>query len=201
MTTHGVAAFPLYWPLEHARAKTRRSALFQVDFATARAQLLRELSLLGASDVLLSTNIPLRRDGLPTVPDREPDDPGVALYFQRSGRGYVIACDAFTKIRWNLRAIGATVEALRAIERHATSTMLERAFSGFAALPPGPASPALDWRSVLGIPSGRTNIGVVRSRYHALAHQHHPDAGGQPARMAEINEAYDAALREFGERT
>jgi hypothetical protein len=28
MTTHGVAAFPLYWPLEHKRATYRREARF-----------------------------------------------------------------------------------------------------------------------------------------------------------------------------
>lgn len=195
MTTHGVAAFPLYWPLEHKRSQSRRDARFQVDFSTARAQLLAELNRLGATDVVLSTNVPIRRDGLPGVPDREPVDPGVALYFNRRKRGYVIACDQFSRVRWNLRAIGATIEALRSIERHGTTSMFEQAFSGFAALPPGPAPK--DWREVLGIPPGPCDADTVRARHRELVQTHHPDHGGDQARMAEINVARDRALMEL----
>jgi len=196
VTSHGVAAFPLYWPLEHKRSVYRREARFQVDFVKARNELLRELNRLGARDVVLSSNIPLRRDGLPAVPDREPTDPGVALYFNRKSRGYVIACDQFNRVRWNLRAIGATIEALRSIERHGTTSMLEQAFSGFAALPPGPMPKS--WREVLDMPPGPCPITAVRARHHELVQVHHPDVGGDVARMAEINTAYDQAILELG---
>lgn len=202
-TTHGVAAFPLYWPLQHPRAKHRRDARFLVDFSTARAQLLRELDLLRARNIVLSTNLPLRRDGLPGVPDREPVDPGVAVYFSRWADGglkpYVIACDQFTRVRWNLRAIGATIEALRSIERHGTTSMLEQAFSGFAALPPAPTADKSWWRNVLGLdPSARIDADAVRAAYRELARLNHPDVGGSTAKMAEINMAYQSALREIG---
>jgi hypothetical protein len=42
----------------------------------------------------------------------------------------VIACDSYTKVRWNMRACGATVEALRTIQRHGATELLERAFTG-----------------------------------------------------------------------
>lgn len=193
MTTHGVAAFPLYWPLEHARTKNRGYARFQVEFVKARQDLLTELRRLNASDVVLSSNVPLRRDGLPAVPDREPEDPGVALYFNRSKRGYVIACDQFTRVRWNLRAIGATIEALRSIERYGTTSMLEQAFSGFAALPAGPTPKA--WTEVLGMPPN-SPANAIRAVYLELTKIHHPDVGGDAARMAEINVAYDQAMKE-----
>jgi cytochrome c5 len=48
----------------------------------------------------------------------------------------VIACDSYSTVRANMRAVGATVEALRAIQRHGATSLLERAFTGFAALPP-----------------------------------------------------------------
>jgi hypothetical protein len=192
--TYGVAPFPLYWPLQHARTQNRRAARFVVDFVTARGDLLRELDLLSARDVIISSNVPIRRDGLPAVPDREPADPGVAIYFTRKARPFVIACDQFTRVRWNLRAIGATIEALRSIERHGTTSMLEQAFSGFAALPPARSSKP--WREVLGL-SGPVGIDAVRARVRELARVHHPDAGGSDARMAEINAASEAALREL----
>jgi hypothetical protein len=201
-TTHGVAPYPLYWPLHHARTAphARREARFQVDFTTARNGLCVELVRLGARDIVISSNIPMRRDGLPMVPDREPDDPGIAVYFTRKTRPFVIACDHFRRVRWNIRAIGATLEALRSIERHGTTTMLEQAFSGFAALPPAGPKP---WRDVLGVTGaivvGPPGLDWVRTRYRELAAEAHPDrAGGSHDRMAEINAAYEAAKLELG---
>jgi hypothetical protein len=203
-TTHGVAPYPLYWPLHHKRTEphARRDARFVVDFSAARNDLSLELQRLGARDVVMSSNIPIRRDGLPMVPDREPDDPGIAVYFTRKGRPFVIACDHFRRVRWNIRAIGATLEALRSIERHGTTTMLEQAFSGFAALPPAGPKP---WREVLGISAslgGPIAVDVVRARYRELAAEAHPDrVGGSHERMAEINAAYEAAKLELGGRS
>lgn len=194
-TTHGVASYPLYWPLQHPRAQRRGVARFVVDFATARNQLVGELHRLGARDVVMSTNIPIRRDGLPMVPDREPDDPGVAVYFVRKGKPFVIACDNFTKVRWNLRAIGATLEALRAIERHGTTSMMDQAFSGFAALPA--ITPPRSWREVLGIPPGPCDLETVRARHRELARTLHPDVGGDATAMTEVNVAFEAAAREL----
>jgi hypothetical protein len=205
-TTHGVAPYPLYWPLLYLRSDSaaRRDAQFRVDFASARYDLLRELELLRARDVLISSNIPIRRDGLPAVPDREPDDPGIAVYFNRKGKPFVIACDQFRRVRWNVRAIGSTLEALRSIERHGTTTMLEQAFSGFAALPAA-TSAERPWREVLGcgvLPGFTTNgATVVRERYRELARTLHPDRGGSDAAMTELNRAYEQAMKELGEAT
>lgn len=48
---------------------------------------------------------------------------------------YVIACDQFREVRLNMAAIVNTIKAIRQIERCGTSSLLERAFKGFAALP------------------------------------------------------------------
>lgn len=48
---------------------------------------------------------------------------------------YVIACDRFKEVRLNLAAIGMTIRSIRQIERCGTSSLLERAFKGFAMLP------------------------------------------------------------------
>lgn len=48
---------------------------------------------------------------------------------------YVIACDKYKQPRWNLNAIRMTIHSLRQMERDGTSRLLERAMSGFAAIP------------------------------------------------------------------
>jgi len=59
-------------------------------------------------------------------------------YVQNKQRfDYVIACDQFKEVRWNLNAVRLTIAAIRQIERCGTSSLLERAFRGFAALQEG----------------------------------------------------------------
>lgn len=188
-------AFPLLWPEGQRRTVARKVSPFEVGFSTARDHLLRELSKLGARDVVISSNVPLRRDGLPLADAREPSDPGVAVYFDRrvgeTWSPFVIACDAYNRVKANLRAVGLTVEALRSIARHGATQMLEQAFTGFAALPPAtPADPP--WWVVLGVSKDAAEE-PVREAYRRLALEHHPDRGGDSARMAQVNRAYEAA--------
>lgn len=65
------------------------------------------------------------------------------------------------------------------------------AFRGFTALnAPG-------WRSVLGL-DGSANLDQVESRFRELAHQYHPDKGGDAERFHEIVKAREEARRELG---
>lgn len=186
--------YPLTWPQGQPRTQNRRDAAFKVDFARARDEMLNELKLLRTREVVLSSNVPLRVDGLPMASASEPADPGVAVYFDRYTSGewkpYVIACDAYRKVKWNLRAIGETVAALRSIQRHGASSMLEQAFTGFAALPP--AHRGKPWHEVLGVEE-RACAADIRDAYRELARIHHPDAGGDAERMGEINRAFAEA--------
>jgi len=193
-----LAAFPLTWPERQRRTPRhqRRPSRFEVGLAASRDHLLAELGRLRARHVVISSNIAVRRDGLPYAA-REPEDSGVAVYFERQVRGtwlpFVIACDAFLKVKENLRAIGLTVESLRAIERHGASEMLEAAFTGFAALPP--PAPAGSWWVVLGLAEDASRE-TVRSAYRKLAFERHPDRGGDPDRWAELNDAIEIARKE-----
>lgn len=190
--------YPLYWPDGQPRTPghARRDSAFKCNFAKSRDDALRELRLLGARDVIVSTNVPLRLDGLPYASMAEPNDPGVAVYFERRLQSasvpFVIACDSYRKVRENLRAVGATVEALRSIQRHGATSMLEQAFKGFAALPP--AGRVKPWWEVLGL-TPNAQAGAIVNAHRDLAMIHHPDRGGDSARMAEINAARDEGLR------
>ena len=52
----------------------------------------------------------------------------------------VIACDKFKEPRWNLNAIKMTIQAIRNIERYGTTSLMERAFTGFKAALPAQAT-------------------------------------------------------------
>lgn len=188
-----IEAYPLYWPEGQPRATSRRWARFEVGFGRARDEMLHELRMMGAREVKVSTNVPLRKDGLPRMEDKEPQDPGVAVYFLqgKTDRQLVIACDSYTKVRWNMRACGATVAALRSIQRHGATELLERAFTGFAALPPI-GGEVLPWWDVLGVPA-TTNLDGARAAYHELARIHHPDAGGNAESFSRIARAFASA--------
>jgi hypothetical protein len=194
-----ISASPLFWPSGQSRMLyyQRSTARFKVSLGESRNGLLRELSLLGAKNIVISSNLELMHNGLPYANSREPEDPGVAVYFDRkigsaaAVRPFVIACDSYTKAAHNLRAVGVTVEALRTIARHGASSMLEQAFSGFAALPPH-TSVAKPWWEVLGVDVDATQ-NEIRAAFLELTKIHHPDTGGDHSRMAEINEAFRQA--------
>jgi hypothetical protein len=150
---------------------------------------------LGRDDVVVSTNLKLRLDGLPRSDQREPDDPGAAVYWEtRDGGRKVMAIDQYLKVADNLAAIAATLDAMRAIERHGGALILERAFTGFTALPA--PSEARQWWEVLGVPRDAKREDV-KAAYRRLASAAHPDTpGGSHERMAALNAAQEAALKE-----
>lgn len=111
-------AFPLSWPRGWPRTPPhkRKSASYQVSQERARKELMHELNLLRARHIVLSTNIPLRKDGAPFVAAsyQQPSDPGVALYFtDPKGNARSLACDRWSSVRDNLRAIWYTLSSLR----------------------------------------------------------------------------------------
>lgn len=188
-------AFPLSWPVGWPRTQTPTSSRFDVSFASARDGLFDQLRLIGAKLPVLSTNIPLRRDGLPYANQPEPTDRGAAIYFVLSGKAMVFACDRWDRVKDNVRALEKTIEAIRGIERWGASDMLERAFSGFAALP-APGSKKT-WRDVFGFHGAQMPTAAeVNRAWRDLASRRHPDAGGSHEQMAELNEARAEALRE-----
>jgi len=198
-----IAAYPLQWPQGWKRTQGafRRAATFtrykkQLSVADGVHRVLDELGRMGLKrdDVVVSTNVETRLDGFPRSDRAEPGDPGVAVYWQeRSGARKVMAIDHYQRVADNLAAIAATLEAMRAIERHGGAAILERAFTGFTALPaPGAAR---EWWEVLGVPRGCTRE-EAKAAYRRLASQHHPDKGGSADKMAELNAAQEQALQE-----
>lgn len=189
-------AYPLSWPDGWPRTpdhKRESRSRFNTTFDRARSELMNKLRLLGATNIVISSWLPLRRDGMP-YSDRARcrlDDPGVAVYFMLRKRQMVMARDAFTSVHDNLRSIGLGIAHLRGLERHGGGTMMERAFEGFAALPP---PDSFDAWATLGLKRGATADEVI-AQFRKLSRQHHPDApGGSTEAFQRIERARREAL-------
>lgn len=195
-----IEAYPLHWPAGWKRTPANLRAVngsWKGSVDKYRREMLDELRRLNASDVIVSTNVPLRKDGMFYADFRMPEDPGVAVYFKRKGKPVCFACDKYRRIEWNVHAIGLTIEAMRQIERCGASDMLDRAFTGFAALP---QNAGRSWREVFGLGDSQVpSPAWLKDRYRTLARECHPcKPCGSEAAMQELNAARDQARAELG---
>ncbi len=165
------------------------------------SRVLDSLERMGISrdDIVISTNMETRLDGLPRSGAKEPSDPGVAVYWRKNHKSMMrcMAIDRYSNIADNLAAIAATLEAMRAIERHGGAEILERTFTGFAALPEKASEP---WRDVLGVGNEDMGPTQVDSIAKKLLMKYHPDHGGDRNKFEAVVAARKQALEELAGR-
>lgn len=204
-------SFPIQWPDSWRRTpegERKRHPSMRGAFSRDRDAILRRLNRRGANAVITS-DLPLRSDGLP-YSNARCEDPAVAVYWLERPAGggkwaeRVLACDTWKTVEQNLRAVHLTVEALCGIERWGCTEIIEKAFAGFAALPPGaPIVPKRGWREVLANGLEWPELGndellvIVKSRHRKLIQLHHPDQGGSQTEAADINAALTEAELEL----
>ncbi len=221
MTTIPTEAFPLSWPLGVPR--TRRPlerTPFQRGHTVARGfeETIRQLRLMGAATIVVSSNLALKPNGEPRSESPRTDDHGVAVYWTVAKHGsapgpaftpHVMPCDKWSRIEHNLHAIGLSIAALRGVERWG-AVRLEQAFAGFAALPPGAGGAGVTrpWRDVLCVTGdwmlaapAAAVLAFARTQHRALLQRHHPDRGGSHEAAIELNVALEQAEAELGEAT
>jgi len=145
-------------------------------------------------DVIISTDLLLRNDGLPRSGQRTPDDPGAAVYFALDGKQRCIPCDMYQRIEDNIGAIAATIAALRTIERHG-SQMFEAAFTGFDALPAPDQVVGRSWRDVLSYYGD--SLAEAKTAYQKARKVAHPDHGGAYGQLHEVQTAWEQAQNEL----
>lgn len=188
-------AYPLHWPQGWPRTKSPERSRFDTTDHVATRELIWELERLGARNIVISTNVALRKDGLPYSNRRTPDDVGVAVYFQRNGKQMTFACDRWDRIRDNMRAITKTIDAMRGIERWGASDMMERAFSAFEALPPPSGEVTETCWDVLGI-EPTVDQHAIKAAWRKRMKHAHPDHGGTREEYEQVQTAYETAVRE-----
>jgi hypothetical protein len=199
-----ITASPLTWPEGWKRTPSyhQRNGRFLksgklLTVTEGVSRILEQLARMGIDrqDVIVSTNVRLRLDGLPRSNEPEPADRGASVYWKEHNKPMrCMACDQYNLVADNLAAIAATLDAMRAIERHGGSQILERAFTGFAALPEKASQP---WREVLGIPAEIRELSYIEQRFKELALIHHPDHGGDSEKFRQLVAARDAARLEM----
>jgi hypothetical protein len=202
--------YPLQWPDGWRRTvpEDRRVPKFVGRFTTDRDAIYRQLGRRG-SNVVITSDLPTKADGRPYANSRC-SDPGVAVYWYETGRDgrpheRVLACDTWRQVEQNMRAINLTIEAMRGIDRWGCTEIVERAFAGFAALPPGGAtSTKRPWRDVLGVVGVQYDsldpdelMAIAKAKHRVLIKVHHTDNGGDPLLAAEINVAMSDAEEWF----
>lgn len=213
-----ITAYPLCWPQGWKRTKpgSRTRAKFgtkstetrqRADGSTYQHKRSRELSIndgitrilaelkamgIQSWNVIISSDLQLRNDGLPRSNQATGNlDQGAAVYWRDGQQRRCMAIDRYDRIADNLGAIAATLAAMRAIERHGGAEILDRAFTGFVALPaPAPEDKP---HQVLGVEANATRS-EIEYAYKRLAAQHHPDRGGSTEQMTRINTARDSML-------
>ena len=143
-------AYPLMWPDQWPRTEIKdrvlgKYRLWQLPvngrrlpwtFRDTLTSLERELSLLGTSNIVVSSDFRTDAHGNPIAAGRRPTDQGVAAHFELGGAPMVIAYDAYVEAEANMRALTLAVVAIRSIGLHGGGHILLRALGGFAAPPP-----------------------------------------------------------------
>jgi hypothetical protein len=214
MMNETIQAYPLQWPAGWRRATVREDAKFRgqtgrwegaegasrwvaaerVTLGQGINRVLRELRAFGVreSTVVISSDLRLRQDGLPYAGQATSKlDPGVAVYWMDGKRPRCIAVDRYRRIEDNLAAIAATLDAMRALERHGGAAILDRAFTSFVALP----APE-QWFQVLEVRATATRA-EIEEAFRRQAMKHHPDRpGGSSEAMARLNQARDDGLEQ-----
>src|SRR6516225_5296282 len=127
-----IEAYPLHWPdgwprtNPNQRESDRRFGGGKLTMGRAVNQLVNELRLLGTTNIIVSSNIPTKSDGLPYADNRRIDDPGIAVYFDFKKKHRVMARDGFTSPAGNIRSLTLAIEAVRDI-RHTARDGCDRA--------------------------------------------------------------------------
>jgi hypothetical protein len=192
-----VDAYPCAWPADWPRTEQwkRQNSRYRTAFGAARDDVVRQLHLLHASEIIVSSNIPLRRDGLPYASATEPRDPAVAVYWVVKNTPRVIACDQWSGVRDNLRAVGLALSAMRQIQRTGVTQVIERVYQGFQVL--AASNPQRTWREVFDKPLGwKPAYEEIVARYRELLLTRHPDHGGSHEDSVELNRAFKEACDE-----
>ncbi|QLK25123.2 J domain-containing protein [Natrinema zhouii] len=170
---------------------------FRVSRTRAFDNVLEELRKMDARNVQVETAAP-HTQAQPHRPyaDRDPDDPGVVVYFERDGRQFAVPCDRWNNLRDNAQAIAKYLNAKRALERYGVQTV-ESEFStqalpsadGDAVTPPEPPHEILEV-------APDADDGVVQAAARAKKKEHHPDRGGDREQFQQVVKAEGAMLDE-----
>lgn len=192
----------------------RKNGPFRVSYTAALDHLETELSHLGAHDIVVATGhraADIRNDGWVRSDARKPAHPGVIVYFESRHGNLSFACDTYDDWKDNLRAIGLTLENLRAVERYGATKRGEQ-YRGYVQLPSakdaskatapfngGPLGAAAHLLcQAASVETSEANRAMVQTDvmyrkaiYRAATQKTHPDTGGSSEKFRAVKAAFD----------
>lgn len=188
-----VKAYPLSWPMGVARQAANKARFKKGrSIKQAFSQLSKELKKLGATNIVISSNLELKSNGEPYSTSIEPKDTGVAVYFSLKGKQYSMPCDRWNSATDNLWALCCHISAMRGQNRWGVASV-EQAFAGFKSLAGTTQDPY--WWEVLGVSLHDATKDLINAAYRERAKELHPDLkGGDSDRMKMLNVARDKAF-------
>lgn len=190
------------WPRRPTRPQ--KSATYRAKYKQTLDLLERELRAVGAKQITIEaffTPPQIRNDGWPRA-DARPSQPGVVLHFQTRRGPMIFPSDKFNSWEDNLRAIGLTLEALRAVERHG-ATFDGQQYTGWAALPKSKGDDELRLAASVLLKAAEWAERTIKKEsfdriWKAAVMKAHPDQGGSNERFNEVIAARDLIREKMG---
>jgi hypothetical protein len=186
------------WPGKRTPDWERRRAPFKAGYARTLDDIEREIGKLSGKSIVIQIDVEprdIRNDGWPRSSAR-PKSPGVVVSFASTKGNLSFACDTYTAWEDNLRAIGLTMESLRAVDRYGATQGNEQ-YRGFAQIE-APAAIALDAVAAadfIGSHSGfigielLADVKLLEFAYRKALKKLHPDVGGSHDLFCRLQEA------------
>jgi hypothetical protein len=189
------------WPEGFERTapgERERTSKFQASLGQTTESIAGEMDRMDVDDYRASTGSGggyTKSNGLPKG-RANPDDPGFALRWTKEGEQFAVACDAYTRLRDNTRAVYLWVHETRMRGNRPVVT----GSSQFAAarLPPGDEErEAVVARQppheILGVAPDAPEA-VVKAAAKQLKKEHHPDQGGDEEQFKRIVRAEEELI-------
>ncbi|WP_435069194.1 J domain-containing protein [Haloplanus sp. C73] len=187
--------WPAGWERTPARQRTKNRN-YEVELQQAIEDLEAELDRLGVDDWRLSTAMDhqSRNPNYPYANQPEPNDPGVVVRWSMDGEQYAVACDAYSRVRDNLRTAGLYIREKRKMSNRPVTTG-ETEFAN-ARLPSGDGDTVAAEappHEILEVAEDAPDA-VVRDAYRARVQEAHPDKGGSREQFERVQRAREAML-------
>lgn len=186
------------WPtgFERTPAEERtRNNRYEATLRQSIDDLGNELARVGVDDWRLSTDAQHQKQN-PNLPyaNANPDDPGAVVRWAMDSEQYAVACDAYSRLRDNVRTLYLYIREKRKMEQRPVETG-ESEFAN-ARLPPAddPVVGEQPPHEVLGVAPDASEREIQRA-YRERVKDAHPDRGGSEAAFRRIQEAREAMDR------